>query len=76
MRRREKHCKAFEPFVIAGTTQRDTLFHPKRELGIRLGGDVDIYDTALCTLMLEVYYRYLPASDLKKSGTSSGLMER
>jgi len=27
------------------------------------GGDADIYRTALCTLMLEVYYRYLPATE-------------
>lgn len=38
-----------------------------------LGNDVPIYSTALCTLMLEVYYRYLPATDTK---SSSGLIER
>ncbi|MEM9478318.1 MAG: hypothetical protein AAGA58_01510 [Verrucomicrobiota bacterium] len=37
----------------------------------RVGDDILIYDTALCTLMLEVYYRYLPASDVKNSETSN-----
>jgi hypothetical protein len=27
-----------------------------------MGGDGEIYRTALCTLMLEVFYRYLPSS--------------
>lgn len=27
------------------------------------GADADLYRTALCTLMLEVYYRYLPATE-------------
>ena len=27
------------------------------------GPDAEIYRTALCTLMLEVYYRYLPATE-------------
>ena len=29
------------------------------------GADAKIYHTCLCTLMLEVYYRYLPATDLR-----------
>jgi prenyltransferase beta subunit len=30
------------------------------------GADAEIYRTALCTLMLEVYYRYLPATDQRQ----------
>lgn len=41
-----------------------------------LNRDSVYYDTALCTLMMEVYYRYLPATDNKRKGPSSGLMER
>jgi hypothetical protein len=32
-------------------------------------GNADVYRTALCTLMLEVYYRYLPATE-KHRGTA------
>jgi hypothetical protein len=35
------------------------------------GADADIYRTALCTLMLEVYYRYLPATE-KIGGGGTG----
>lgn len=35
------------------------------------GGDADIYRTALCTLMFEVYYRYLKVGDREEE--SSGL---
>lgn len=38
------------------------------------GGDADIYRTTLCTLMLEVYYRYLKVGDRDSEGTTSGLM--
>ena len=41
-----------------------------------LAGDAPIYVTSLCTLMMEVYYRYLPATDNKKGGQQSGLMDR
>ena len=46
-----------------------------RRLGavIDAGPDAEIYRTALCTLMLEVYYRYLPATDTKGSRPKSGL---
>ena len=37
------------------------------------GPDAEIYRTALCTLMLEVYYRYLPATD--KGASKSALDE-
>lgn len=37
------------------------------------GPDAEIYRTALCTLMLEVYYRYLPATDSKPGSSKSGL---
>ena len=35
------------------------------------GGDADIYRTTLCTLMLEVYYRYLKVGDRENDPTSS-----
>ena len=38
------------------------------------GGDKDIYRTCLCTLMLEVYYRYLKVGDRGNSSSSSNLM--
>jgi hypothetical protein len=41
-----------------------------------VGADTPIYVTSLCTLMMEVYYRYLPATDNKKKGPESGLMKR
>ena len=37
------------------------------------GGDAEIYRTTLCTLMLEVYYRYLKVGDREEAG-GSGLM--
>ncbi|HEX2749601.1 MAG TPA: prenyltransferase/squalene oxidase repeat-containing protein, partial [Verrucomicrobiales bacterium] len=41
------------------------------------GGDADIYRVCLCTLMLEVYYRYLKVGDRgNSSGTSSLLTPR
>jgi hypothetical protein len=38
------------------------------------GGDADIYRVCLCTLMLEVYYRYLKVGDRGGDGGTSGLM--
>jgi hypothetical protein len=38
------------------------------------GPDADIYRTSLCTLMLEVYYRYLKVGDRDSEGTTSGLL--
>jgi hypothetical protein len=38
------------------------------------GPDADIYRTSLCTLMLEVYYRYLKVGDRDSEGTASGLL--
>jgi Prenyltransferase and squalene oxidase repeat len=38
------------------------------------GGDADIYRTSLCTLMLEVYYRYLKVGDRDSEGSTSGLI--
>jgi len=35
--------------------------------GHKAGGDEKIYHTCLCTLMMEVYYRYLPATDKKNN---------
>ena len=35
------------------------------------GSDADIYRTCLCTLMLEVYYRYLKVGDRDSEGTTS-----
>ena len=35
------------------------------------GSDADIYRTCLCTLMLEVYYRYLKVGDRDTEGTTS-----
>ena len=32
-------------------------------MGGKVAGDAKIYCTCLCTLMMEVYYRYLPATD-------------
>ena len=37
------------------------------------GGDASVYRTCLCTLMLEVYYRYLKAGD-RDGGNSSSLV--
>lgn len=37
-------------------------------------GDKDIYRVCLCTLMLEVYYRYLKVGDRGNSASESGLM--
>ncbi|MDB6133888.1 MAG: hypothetical protein JWM59_2131 [Verrucomicrobiales bacterium] len=34
------------------------------------GGDADLYRTTLCTLMLEVYYRYLKVGDREDEGSS------
>jgi hypothetical protein len=36
------------------------------------GADATLYRTALCTLMLEVYYRYLPATDTGKRSVDGG----
>ncbi|HWB05731.1 MAG TPA: prenyltransferase/squalene oxidase repeat-containing protein [Verrucomicrobiales bacterium] len=38
------------------------------------GADADIYRVCLCTLMFEVYYRYLKVGDRGGSQTSSGLL--
>lgn len=38
------------------------------------GGDKDIYRVTLCTLMLEVYYRYLKVGDRGSSGEGSSLL--
>ncbi len=38
------------------------------------GADADIYRTTLCTLMLEVYYRYLKVGDRDSEGSTSGLL--
>jgi len=38
------------------------------------GGDKDIYRVCLCTLMLEVYYRYLKVGDRGNSNSGSSLM--
>jgi prenyltransferase beta subunit len=38
------------------------------------GADADVYRTTLCTLMLEVYYRYLKVGDREEGGASSNLM--
>jgi hypothetical protein len=40
------------------------------------GGDADVYRTTLCTLMLEVYYRYLKVGDREEGGASSLLPVR
>ncbi len=37
------------------------------------GGDADVYRTTLCTLMLEVYYRYLKVGDREDGGSTSNL---
>jgi hypothetical protein len=38
------------------------------------GGDRDVYRACLCTLMLEVYYRYLKVGDRDNSAPESNLM--
>jgi hypothetical protein len=38
------------------------------------GGSADVYRTVLCTLMLEVYYRYLKVGDRESSMGESNLM--
>jgi hypothetical protein len=62
--------------VVMNTQNEDGSWNAPGTHTGGLGNDVPIYSTALCTLMMEVYYRYLPATDTKKSGRSSGLMER
>ncbi len=38
------------------------------------GADADLYRTTLCTLMLEVYYRYLKVGGREEGGSTSGLI--
>ena len=52
--------RKMEPLLL--NAQSDDGSWPSEGSGLtkkRSGGDAEIYRTALCTLMLEVYYRYV-----------------
>ena len=61
--------------VVLSTQAEDGSWTTGGHTG-ELGADVPIYGTALCVLMLEVYYRYLPATDNKRQGRRSNLIDR
>ena len=50
------------PEILAHQEKDGRWRSPTNSLGSTFGGN-DIYPTALCTLMLKVYYRYLKVGD-------------
>ncbi len=56
----------------AGDTQR-SIFAPTGSDSKEASKDLKVYSTAMCSLMLTVYYRYLPTYSLEKDkGASAG----
>jgi prenyltransferase beta subunit len=54
-----------------GNYKAETAGSVRAAASAAAGGDADIYRTCLCTLMLEVYYRYLKVGDRDSEGTTN-----
>lgn len=58
----------------AGNYKEEASGHTRAASSSAAGGDAEVYRTCLCTLMLEVYYRYLKVGDRGNDAGSSSLL--